>query len=104
MSEQVLLIEFKYDLSRSEYEAAASQLAPLFAELTGLRWKIWIIDEAESIAGGIYMFQDETSVQDYLNGSLAAQVRSHPALSNLTAKVFEVMEAPSEVTRGPVRS
>jgi len=102
MSESILLIEFNYSFSKEEYEEAATQLAPLFAELTGLRWKIWIMNEAESLAGGIYMFEDEDSVQDYLNGPLAAQVKSHPSLSNLTAKVFQVMAEPSAVTRGPV--
>ena len=102
MSERVLLIEFNYDFSKTEYEEAANQLAPLFAELTGLRWKIWIMNEAESSAGGVYMFEDEASVQGFLNGPLAAQVQGHPAVSNLSAKAFEVMESPSAVTRGPL--
>lgn len=102
MSERILLIEFNYEVSAPEYGAAADQLAPMFAELTGLRWKIWIINESERVAGGVYMFEDEASVQDFLNGPLAAQVSNHPAVRNLKAQVFQVMRGPSTVTRGPV--
>jgi hypothetical protein len=102
MSERVLLIEFNYSVSAEEYGGAADQLAPLFAELTGLRWKIWIINESGNVAGGFYLFENEASLQDYLNGPLADQVKNHPAISNLSAKVFEVMPGPTSVTRGPI--
>ena len=42
-----------------------------------------MIDEAEGAAGGIYMFEGEASVNDFLEGPLAAQVTTHPALSGL---------------------
>ena len=102
MSAQLLQINFKFSLSTAEYEEAAAQLAPLFAEVVGLRWKVWIMNEAELEAGGIYLFEDETSIQGFLNGPLAAQVKSHPAFSDLSAKAFEVMNEPTQITRGPV--
>lgn len=103
MSGQILQINFKFDLSKSEYEEVAGQLAQSFAELGGLRWKIWIMNAAEREAGGVYLFDDEASVQTFLNGPLAAQVKSHPSLSDLSAKVFDVMDAPTKITRGPTK-
>ncbi|MCP4568212.1 MAG: YdhR family protein, partial [FCB group bacterium] len=41
MSERMLLINFKFNVSRGEYEQAAASLAGAFAEVPGLRWKIW---------------------------------------------------------------
>jgi len=102
MSAQLLQINFKFSVSSSEYEESAGQLAPLFSDIPGLRWKIWILNEAELEAGGVYLFEDEDSVEGFLNGPLAAQVKSHPAFSDLSAKVFEVMGAATEMTRGPV--
>lgn len=102
MSAQLLQISFKFSLSRSEYEEAAGQLAPLFSDLPGLRWKVWILNEAEREAGGVYLFEDGDSVRGFLNGPLAEQVKSHPAFSDLSAKVFEVMEEATKITRGPV--
>jgi len=102
MSGQVLQINFSFSVSRAEYEEAADQLAQSFADLSGLRWKIWLMDETKNEAGGIYFFEDETSLQDYLKSPLAEQVTNHPALSNFSVKAFEVMSSPTSVTRGPV--
>lgn len=102
MAEKILQVNFRFNVPRAEYEQLAGQLAPAFAEVAGLRWKVWLMNEAESEAGGIYCFADQASLQDYLEGSLAAQVMSHPALSEISVKQFDVLPAPSAVTRGPV--
>jgi len=95
-------LNFKFSVSGSEYEQAVSPLANQFAAVAGLRWKIWMINEAEGEAGGIYLFEDEASVKAFLEGPLAAQVTSHPALSDFSVKQFDVMEKVTAVTRGPV--
>lgn len=102
MAAHIVQVNFKYDLARSEYEQAADQLAGFFADLSGLRWKVWILNEDESEAGGIYLFDDEASVQSYLTGPLAAKVQGHPALRDFSVKIFEVMAGPTATTRGPV--
>jgi len=103
MSGRILQLNFKFNVSRAEYQQAAASLAKEFAALSGLRWKIWIINEMQQEAGGLYMFEDEASVKSYLEGPLAAQVMSHPALSDFSAKQFEVMEDVTAITRGPVK-
>ena len=102
MAAQILQINFQFDVPESVYAQAASQLAPMFAEVPGLRWKVWIMNEAESEAGGIYLFEDEASVTALLDGPLAAQVTGHPALSDFSVKQFDVMEGLTAITRGPV--
>lgn len=102
MAGRILQLNFKLSVSRAEYEQALSPLVSDFAALAGLRWKIWFINEAESEAGGIYLFDDEASVKAYLEGPLAAQVTSHPALSDFSVKQFDVMEDETAITRGPV--
>jgi hypothetical protein len=95
-------LNFKFSVTGSEYEQAVTPLASQFAAVAGLRWKIWMINETEGEAGGIYMFEDEASLNAFLEGPLAAQVTSHPALSDFSVKQFDVMGNLSEVTRGPV--
>jgi len=102
MPGRILQINFKFNVSRAEYDQAASSLAGDFARLAGLRWKIWIMNEAESEAGGYYMFEDAASVKAYLEGPLAAKVTSHPALSDFSVKQFDVMDDVTKITRGPV--
>jgi len=102
MSGRIMQLNFKFSVSASAYEEAVSPLASQFAAVAGLRWKIWFINEAEGEAGGIYMFEDEASLNAFLAGPLAAQVTGHPALSDFSVKQFDVMGKVSEVTRGPV--
>ncbi len=102
MSGRIMQLNFKFSGSGNEYEQVVAPLADQFAALPGLRWKIWMLNEAEREAGGIYLFDDEAAVQAFLEGPLAAQVTGHPALSEFSVKQFDVMEELTTVTRGPV--
>lgn len=102
MSEKLLQINFKFSVSKDEYEQAANSLASKFADLDGLRWKVWILNETEKEAGGIYLFNDNSSLKSFLEGPLAATVQNHPAISDMTAKQFDVMTDVTAITRGPI--
>ena len=102
MSGMLLQLNFNYSVTSTEYEGAVSPLADQFAELPGLRWKIWIINEAENTASGIYLFEDEASLKAYIESDLAAGVINHPALSDFSVKTFEIMDKVTAITRGPV--
>jgi len=102
MHPKILQLNFRLNASREEYEKLCESVAQAFAELTGLRWKIWLLNEAEKEAGGIYLFDSEASLQAFLAGPLAAQVRSLPAVRDLSVKQFDVMDQVTAITRGPV--
>jgi hypothetical protein len=102
MSAKLLQLNFHFSTSADEYEEAVSALAENFAAVPGLRWKVWLMNESENEAGGIYLFQDESSRQQFLESDLAAMVMAHPALSEFSAKPFDVMEDLTAATRGPV--
>jgi hypothetical protein len=103
MAGRILQVNFKFSVAKSEYEELASSLAQAFGAVPGLTWKIWIMNPAEREAGGIYYFNDEDSLQQFLASELAASVEAHPAVSEFSAKTFEVMDAVTAVTRGPVK-
>jgi len=88
MAKKLLQLNFKFSVTKAEYEEAASSLCGAFAKVDGLRW--------------IYLFNDESSLDAFLNGPLAEQVKNHPAFSDMTAKPFDVMPGPTATTRGPV--
>jgi hypothetical protein len=102
MSQPLLQINFSLAVPVTDYKAMCSSLASTFAAVPGLRWKTWILNEQQNEAGGIYLFESEAALQAFVDGPLAAQVRTHPALTNVTAKVFSVMEDVSTVTRAPI--
>jgi len=102
MSEIMLQVNFNYSVSKEEYEQAAAPLADKFANVPGLKWKIWILNAENSEAGGIYMFDSQASLDNYLSGPLAESVTTHPALSNFSIKQFSIMRDITKITRGPV--
>ncbi len=103
MSAKIVQLNFNLNISGAEWKETAASLAQAFADLPGLQWKLWMLNEETGEAGGIYLFEDETARQGFLNGPLAAQVKAAPFLRDLSIKQFEVMEEVSEITRAPFR-
>jgi hypothetical protein len=102
MSTTVLQINFKFNVTPAELAEAFAPLAEPIAKVPGLRWKIWSLNAATSEFGGIYLFDDADSAQAYLEGPIIAEVSKHPALSDISAKQFGVIDEFSAITRGPV--
>ncbi len=102
MSEIMLQLNFNFSVSKEEYEQAVSPLADKFADVPGLKWKVWILNGEKSEAGGIYMFENQASLDEFLAGPLAKTVTSHPALSDFSVKQFGIMEDITKITRGPL--
>jgi hypothetical protein len=102
MAQQILQVNFKFNVPREQYENAVSPLAQDFANVPGCLWKVWLINEKENEAGGIYLFADEASVQNFKASPLVASVLSHPALSDFNIKQFEVLDQISRITRAPI--
>lgn len=104
MSGKFLQINFKFKVTPADYIDAVTPLADDIANVPGLLWKVWLMNEAESEAGGFYWFSDGDSLQAYLDGPIVDAVASHPALADISLKVFDNIERLSEVTKGPVFS
>jgi hypothetical protein len=102
MDAKILQINFKLKASTAEYKEICQSVAQAWAAIPGLRWKIWLLNEQEKEGGGIYLFDSEQALNDFLSSPLAAQVKSHPALYDFSAKPFDVMEEVTAITRGPV--
>ena len=54
-------------------------------------------------AGGNYLFESEAAAHDYMAGPIVAARKSSPAVSEITAKLFDMMERHTAITRGPVK-
>ena len=104
MSEKILQVNLKFNIPRAELESAWLEVAQPIAEVPGLRWKVWLMNEAEHEAGGIYVFESEATAQSYLAGPIVGALKSSPAVSNISAKLFDILEGHSSITRGPVKS
>lgn len=102
MSQQILQLNFKFNVSRNDYENTATSLANDFAKVPGCQWKIWLMNEKDNEAGGIYLFEDEKALEQFKASPLATGVLSHPALSDFSIKQFDILEDVSAVTHAPL--
>lgn len=102
MAKQILQINFNFNVSRSELEKSFAPFATPIANAPGLIWKVWLMNEARKEAGGIYLFDNESSAEKFLAGEIVAGVKAHPALSNINVKQFGMIEDLTKVTRGPI--
>lgn len=100
MPAKILQINYKLNGPRAEYERENLPYAQPIADLTGLHWKVWIINEAQSEAGGIYLLDNDDAVNAFVGGPIIAEMKGDPTLS---IKVFDVIAELTAITRGPVR-
>ena len=98
---QILIVNFTLDgLSEEEFESSSDEVAPAFAAVPGLASKVWLADRAEGIFGGVYTFESEQAVDDYLQSDLFAEFGSTPGLVNISVRRYGILEGPTRVTRG----
>jgi hypothetical protein len=76
------------------------EVAPAFAAVPGLVSKIWIEDSASGTYGGVYLFHDRAAFDRFKGSDLFKGVAGHPNLTNISAKDFGILEAPTRVTNG----
>ena len=97
----MLVVTFNLrDMSGDEWaQAEAPRLAPAFAHLSGLISKIWLADESTNTFGGVYMWRDQDALEAFLASDLAAAVRAHPHLTNLSMRSFAVLEDLTRATQ-----
>ena len=103
MSQKILQVNMKFSIPRADLEKAYLDVAKPIADVPGLRWKVWLMNEAEHEAGGIYLFESEVAAQSYLAGPIVSALKASPAVSNISAKLFDVLESHTAITRGPVK-
>ena len=102
MDQKIWQVTFNYNVPPEELMGDFDLLADPVSRVPGLLWKTWIVDEAENVAGGIYLFADQDALDAYVAGEIVAGILSHPALSNFDARTFDILEEFSLKTRAPV--
>jgi hypothetical protein len=102
MPQQILQVNLKFNIPRADLAAAWLGAAEPIADTPGLQWKVWLMNEAENEAGGIYLFENKAAAQSYLEGPIVEGLKASPAVSNISAKLFDVMPEHSAITRAPL--
>ncbi len=103
MAQKIVQVNGRLVVPVEEFEAQnGADVAQFFAGVPGLLWKIWLVDRARGEAGGLYLFDDEASGAEYMNGPIVAQLRTYPLWTDVSIKDFDYLPAQSAITRAPV--
>ena len=103
MSRKILQINLRFNVSAEELAKEFEAAAVPIAEVPGLKWKIFGMDEERGEAAGIYLFEDDASLKKYIEGPIIARMKTIEAFSDITMKDFDVVEDATAITRGPVK-
>jgi hypothetical protein len=98
----MLQLNFTLTIPADDYERMVTPVAHAVAAVDGLRWKIWIVNAAESQAGGFYHFESEAAADAYLAGPIISALRAAPFARDLTVKRYGYLAGPTTITHGPV--
>jgi len=102
MGKKILEVNIKYDLPEDQLLTILPEKAPMFAEVDGLEWKVWIVNPEKKVFGGIYLFKDDASLTAYMDSDLFKSLDKHPAFNQMEVKTFDVLPEFSKITRGPI--
>ena len=94
----LLQVDFPHDgIFGEEFSKAFVDLANDISQEAGLVWKIWTENEETKEAGGIYLFNNKNDANRYLEKH-TKRLESF-GYSNIRAKIFEVNESLSKITK-----
>ncbi len=77
-----------------------TDLAHLLNKTPGMLWKIWTENSRTGNCGGVYLFTDESSANAFLKEHLLRL--DSMGIKNVRAKVLDVNEGLSYITRAPI--
>jgi len=102
MGKKILAITMGYTIPKEDLANAFLERAPIWANIEGLDWKIWIHSDEDKKAGGIYLFDSEESLKKYQAGEIYAGLFTNPAVTDVTIKTYDVLPEHTKITKGPI--
>ena len=86
-------------ITYEQYQGAATELAPAFNEVKGLKSKVWLSDKDNNVYGGVYTWENRESMEDYVKSQFYDEVLgSNPNFANVSYKAYEVLNSPTQIT------
>ena len=96
---RILIVQFQTQgMTDAELRQVADEIAPAFAAVQGLERKYWLAEEATNTYGGVYIFEDQASIDAYLASDIVKGIRSNPAFVNVSMEQFGILEGPTALT------
>ncbi|MBW3694492.1 monooxygenase [Vibrio sp. T187] len=84
----------------AEMSQALVELAQSINHEPGMIWKIWTESSKDQLGGGIYLFEDRTSAQNYL--AMHSARLKQMGIKEVRGMIFDVNQPLSEINQGPL--
>ena len=101
---KLLVVRYGRQLGKDDPEQARGFLAAAekIAGLPGLVWKLWGYDDVEHVAESIYLFDTDEHARVWGDGPMRSALGSHPGISDIEVRYYDVDERLSKVTHAPL--
>ncbi|MGO9884289.1 MAG: YdhR family protein [Solirubrobacteraceae bacterium] len=100
------LLQVNYRRERGQQDAEQAEhlleAAERIAGVPGLQWKIWIYDNSQRAAGGIYLFDTDEHARAWGDQMLPNSLGRLPGVGEIETRYSDVDERLSAITRGPL--
>ncbi len=101
---KLLVVRYGRQFGSDDPEQGGAFLAAAekIADLPGLIWKLWGFDDSEHVAESVYLFDSAEHARAWGEGPMRAALSSHPGISDIEVRYYDVDEELSAVTRAPL--
>ncbi len=90
----VLVVRYKYDLREDNDIIELSkneEMLKIWSTIPGLGVKFALANPDENEYGGVYLFEDDESLETFLASPLLKEWSEHPDVSELTFRKYQVL-------------
>lgn len=96
----VQLVTFKLNgITEEQYRSACEADTPIFAALPGLLSKVWLRDPETGTYGGLYLWRDRESYDNYVASDVFAAIRDDPTFRGVHSQGFDHFEMLTKATQ-----
>ncbi|KJZ11506.1 monooxygenase [Marinomonas sp. S3726] len=100
--QKLLQVDFQFNGPfGDEMSAVLEDIAHSINNEPGMIWKIWTESEKKKLGGGVYLFKDETSAQNYLEMHSARL--SEMGITDIRGVIFDINDSLTQINSGPTQ-
>ena len=97
------LLQVDFDFNGPFGEEMSNALIDLAKSINnepGMIWKIWTENQAEKLAGGVYLFENQRSAETYL--AMHSARLKEMGVNEVRGLIFDVNQPLTTINKGPI--